>query len=177
MRMTCNDQLAATIRALLPAGLCAITAAAAAALAVPSAARAETAKALPASAASGGRAAIALPAPGPLVALAARPGQRSYSLPAVAAPRFGPSAGALAEGGQALRRFAAAAPAQPLRAAIPQFRVEADDGTLTSTWHHDGYDLRLEYGTALYRAPTIAGREGPLVATRTRLMSRVVTRF
>lgn len=160
MRMTCNDQLAATIRALMPAGLCAATAA----------------LALPGTALAAESAAIAAVPAGPLAAIAARPGQRAYSLPVIPAPRFGPSASALEDGAQLLHRLAAA-PARPLKAAVPQFRVDADDGALTSTWHQAGYDLRLEYGTAFYRTAAVPGQQGPLITMRTRLMSRVVTRF
>jgi len=119
--------------------------------------------ALSASAIAAAALAVALSAPAPAHGETVIPGitaqQQAFSLPAPAAPRFGPGLGTT--------DLLPAGPAPVTRAAAPQFRLEADDGAVSTTDRTASYDLRQEYGTVFDRTAVMRGR----------LVSRVVTRF
>jgi len=86
--------------------------------------------------------ALAVPAPARAGTLVATPGDaaaRAFTLPVAPAPRFGPASVAADEGAYVLARLAASAPAMAPRAAVPQFRLDADEGAVTSTFHTTAY--------------------------------------
>ncbi|MFC3173125.1 hypothetical protein ACFOD9_02550 [Novosphingobium bradum] len=68
-------------------------------------------------------------------------------------------------------------PVAASRAPVAQFRVEADDGTVSTIYHLRDYDLRLEAGTVFYRTAAVPGQPSNPGLLRGRVMSRVVTRF
>jgi len=133
------------------------------------------ATALTASAIAGTALALALASPAHAETLMA---PRGFTLPAGPTHHIGPSDGdsaALAAPGAALATRTTAA-----RAAIPHFRLEADDGAVSTIYHVRDYDLRLEYGTVFARGALVSGAvpgEPAASLLRGRLMSRVVTRF
>jgi len=121
--------------------------------------------------------ALAMPAPARAGTLTIEPGARAFALAATPTPRFGPSVATAEDGANLLNRLAAGAPTPTARAATPQFRLDADDGAVTSIFHTSAYDLRLEFGTVFYHAAAVPGQHTPLETAHGRMMSRLVTRF
>lgn len=141
------------------------------------------AAALSASALAGTALALALAAPAAAHAETLMPmAPRTFTLPAGPSPRIGPN---LAADGDVAGNLIAPAAGASLRAgspsaATPHFRLETDEGGVSTIYHVRDYDLRLEYGTVFAHGSLISGAvpgepTGSLL--RGRLMSRVVTRF
>jgi len=137
------------------------------------------AAALSTSALAGAALALALAAPTAARAETLTPlpmAPRTFTLPTGPSRQMGPSLAAEGEAAASLVTPLAATP----RTATPHFRLEADDGAVSTIYHLRNYDLRLEYGTVFAHAPLVSGAvpgEPAASLLRRRLMSRVVTRF
>lgn len=112
-----------------------------------------------------------------LAAGAATAAPKGFSLAATPPRRFGPGLVTPAEESAILFAWPTTTPPAPARSAIPQFRLEADDGSLSTVYHVRDYDLRLEAGTVFYNVAAVPGQPTNPQTLRGRLMSRVITRF
>lgn len=107
---------------------------------------------------------------------------RAFSLTAEPAAPIGPQVEAGAarfeQGTNLLGRLASAAAAPPRRFAVPHLRIESGtDNGVMAAYRLSDYDLRLEYGTVFYHSAAVPFQRSDPQVLRTRLMSRVVTRF